>query len=228
MKKLLFIFAIVFNSLLAFPQNDVTKFLGIPVDGTKSAMIQKLRGKGFTYHQTGDYLSGKFNGYSVNVHVVTNNKKVYRIFVEDAVSCNEADIKIRFNQLVRQFEKSNNYNHDFGANQSISEDEDISYQMSVNSKRYEASFFQAMNISSQDSLELSIKLRTYLLTKYSKEELADTAGTAWNLAFIDTMKYYYDIYSKKTVWFMISESWGNYKILMYYDNKKNQSDGEDL
>lgn len=35
MKKLLFIIAIVFNSLLAFPQNDVTKFLGIPVDGTR-------------------------------------------------------------------------------------------------------------------------------------------------------------------------------------------------
>ncbi len=228
MKKLLFIIAIVFNSLLAFSQNDVTKFLGIPVDGTKSAMIQKLRGKGFTYHQTGDYLSGKFNGYSVKVYVVTNNKKVYRICVEDAVACNESDIKIRFNRLVSQFEKNNKYNHIFDVNQTISEEEDISMQMTFNSKRYEASFFQAMNLSSQDSLELSNNLHNYLLTKYSKEELEDTTETVRNRVFIDTMKYYYDIISKKNVWFMISKDWDNYKILMYYDNKKNQSDGEDL
>ena len=228
MKKLLFIIAIVFNSLLAFSQNDVTKFLGIPVDGTKSAMIQKLRGKGFTYHQTGDYLSGKFNGYSVKVYVVTNNKKVYRICVEDAVACIESDIKIRFNRLVRQFEKNVNYDHTFDTNQSIPEDEDISFQMSVYSKRYEASFYQALNVSGKDSLEFANSLRNHLLTKYSKEELEDTTETVRNLVLMDSMKYYYDLVSNKSVWFMISESWGNYKILMYYDNKKNQSDGEDL
>ena len=228
MKKVFFILAIVINSLTSFAQEDVTKFLGIPVDGTKSAMIQKLKGKGFTYHQTGDYLSGRFNDYDVKVYVVTNNKKVYRICIEDAVSCNESDIKIRFNRLVRQFEKNNNYDHKFGNNQSISEDEDISYQMSVNSKRYEATFYQALNISSQDSLEISNNLRTHLLSKYSKEELEDTTGTVRNLVFLDSMKYFYDLISNKSVWFMINENWGSYKILMYYDNKKNQSDGEDL
>ena len=29
-------------------EKDVTKFLGIPIDGTKSEMIAKLKGKGFT------------------------------------------------------------------------------------------------------------------------------------------------------------------------------------
>ena len=228
MKKVLFILAMVVYSISSFAQKDVTKFLGIPVDGSKSAMIQKLKGKGFTYHQTGDYLSGSFNGYDVKVYVVTDNNKVYRILVEDAVPCSESDIKIRFNRLVHQFEKNDNYNHTFDTNQAIPEEDDISFQMSVNSKRYEASFHQKLNINSQDSIQLSDNLRNHLLAKYTEQQLEDTTETVRNSVLMDTMKYLYDILSKKTVWFMINENWGSYKILMYYDNKKNQADGEDL
>ena len=32
----------------------------------------------------------------------------------------------------------------------------------------------------------------------------------------------------RVVWFMIDEQYGEYRILMYYDNKKNQANGEDL
>lgn len=41
-------------------------------------------------------------------------------------------------------------------------------------------------------------------------------------------KYTSDIMSKKSVWFMISESFGKYRILMYYDNEYNRANGEDL
>ncbi len=73
-------------------QKDVTKFLGIPVDGTKSAMIQKLKAKGFTYNQRRDCLEGEFNGRTVYLHVVTNNNKVYRIMVKDAYGVDESAI----------------------------------------------------------------------------------------------------------------------------------------
>lgn len=63
---------------LCFAQKkDVTKFLGIPVDGTKTEMIQKLKAKGFTYNQRLDCLEGEFNGREVKIFVVTNNNKVY-------------------------------------------------------------------------------------------------------------------------------------------------------
>lgn len=32
----------------------------------------------------------------------------------------------------------------------------------------------------------------------------------------------------KCVWFMITEEYGKYRILMYYDNKYNQASGDDL
>ena len=143
-----------------FAQKDVTKFLGIPVDGTKAEMIRKLKAKGFTstaYDK--DILEGEFNGQDVYIHVVTNNNKVYRIVVVDAYGVDETDIRIRYNNLCEQF--SNNINYMSGGDYSIPMGEDISYEMIVNNKRYDAIFFQkAFNdsaITTDEFLELSSK-----------------------------------------------------------------------
>ena len=48
MKKILSLAVLLAFSLAMYAQKDVTKFLGIPVDGTKSEMIKKLKEKGFT------------------------------------------------------------------------------------------------------------------------------------------------------------------------------------
>ena len=51
MKKLIIFLFVNFLSVFSIvlhAQEDVTKFLGIPVDGSKSEMIQKLKAKGFT------------------------------------------------------------------------------------------------------------------------------------------------------------------------------------
>jgi hypothetical protein len=37
-----------------------------------------------------------------------------------------------------------------------------------------------------------------------------------------------DIIDKKSVWFRISEYYGKYYIVMYYDNEYNHANGEDL
>ena len=100
LNAILFVF-----SIGVFAQKDVTKFLGIPVDGTKSEMIQKLKAKGFQYDASRDYLTGEFNGHRSELIVATNNNKVWRIMVRDAFPSNESNIKIKFNLLYRQFEK---------------------------------------------------------------------------------------------------------------------------
>ena len=54
-------------------QTDVTKFLGIPVDGDKSEMMEKLKSKGFTQGPYAeDVLRGGFNGKEVDVFISTN------------------------------------------------------------------------------------------------------------------------------------------------------------
>lgn len=58
MRNLLTTAMLLVLTVATYAQKDVTKFLGIPIDGTRSAMIQKLKAKGFTYNSTYDYLEG--------------------------------------------------------------------------------------------------------------------------------------------------------------------------
>lgn len=112
MKRIILMMIAMMISFSSFAQNkDVTKFLGIPVDGTKTEMKQKLIAKGFVPKKMGDleWLEGEFNGRNVNVYICTNNNKVYRIMLADKNTVDEAQIKIHFNNLVKQFENNKRY-----------------------------------------------------------------------------------------------------------------------
>lgn len=141
-KSITFLFMTIF-AINVMAQQEITKFLGIPIDGFKSQMKQKLIAKGFrqTSEPGYDFLVGEFNGHDVNLHIVTNNNKVYRIMVADANTCNEANIKTRFNILVSQFENNNRYINVDG-DQTIAEDVNISYEMKVHNKNFDAIFYQ--------------------------------------------------------------------------------------
>lgn len=187
MKKLLTVAMSFMLAVSMFAQKDVTKFLGIPVDGTKAEMIRKLKAKGFrstSYDRS--ILEGEFNGYDVYIHIVTNNNRVWRIMVADATLVGESDIKIRFNKLCRQFSNNDKYlrtSQDY----TIPDDENLLYSTILN-KRYQASYYQKdinRDVTKPESL-------------------------------------------KKNVWFMIDDHYGQYQILMYYDNLYNQANGEDL
>lgn len=146
MKKLfLFAMSLIFSVALC-AQNGVTGFLGIPVDGTKAEMIRKLKAKGFVSSSLGDdILEGEFNGEKVYLTVVTNNRKVWRIMVSDVIERSETDIKIRFNNLCRQF--MNNPKYGSGSDQAIPDDEKISNEMILHNKRYQASFFKSRKVT---------------------------------------------------------------------------------
>ena len=130
-------------SVLCSAQDRALKFLGIPVDGYKSEMIQKLRDEGYTYSKDGDedVLTGEFNGTDVNIYIVTNKNKIWRVYIADDDTRDEYQIKLRFNTLCEQFEKNPRYTA-ISEDQKIPMDEDISYEMNVNDKRYEAAFYQ--------------------------------------------------------------------------------------
>lgn len=204
-----------------FAQKDVTQFLGIPVDGTKSEMIQKLKDKGYTISPyKKDVLVGEFNGTDVNIHIVTNNNKVCRIMVADANTMGETDIRIRFNKLLQQFKNNKKYlplPDSTMSKYTIPEDEDISYELSVKNKRYEALFYQ--KAADYDSLEteMSTLLKKGTFNDADKEQLGVI------------MKKMLDVSNfNKVVWFMISEFYGKYSITMYYDNEYNRANGEGL
>lgn len=223
MKKLI-ILPLLFVAVFASAQIEVTKFLGIPVDGSKQQMIQKIKEKGYLYNSNYDRLEGEFNGRDVFIYVVTNNNKVYRILVEDAVYSSEGDIKIRYNTLLRQFKNNNQkYLSMSTEDGELSESEDISYEMTIHNKRYEAAFIQTNN--TLDSVTLSKKMEEFNKENYGDDYLLDMTAEQ----ILDaSIKFFLSLYIDNSVWFMINERYGRYGILLYYDNNRNRANGEEL
>lgn len=210
-------------------QKNVTQFLGIPVDGTKPAMIQKLKDKGFTYNAKYEYLEGEFNGRNVVLVIATNNNKVWRIMIKDASPSTETNIKIRYNTLCRQFEKNSKYiPQDFEGKYEISDDVDLSYEIIVNKKRYEAAYYQVTE-KDMDSISAREFATERIMNRYSQEELEKMSEEDAQQLIINTsLEYFNERIAHKSVWFMINREYGDYYILMYYDNELNHSNGEDL
>lgn len=229
MKKILISLMLYVICLSASAQSDVTKFLGIPIDGFKSEMREKLIAKGFepkTFYGN-ECLEGEFNGTDVRLWIVTNNNKVYRIRVSDKNTVSEAEIKIRFNNLVRQFE--NNKRYVSFSDQIIPDNEMISYGMHIDKKYYDAVFYQETTWNHNDSVFADKFIHDEVLTEYTEE--------AWNNPteeMLERRDTYMEMLRnkhrlKKTVWFRINErSYGDFYINMYYDNEYNQANGEDL
>lgn len=228
MKKIFLLFFVCVMSATTFAQNDVTTFLGIPIDGYKSEMRQKLIAKGYVPKKVGnnEYLEGEFNGTDVHIYIGTNNNKVYRIMLCDANTQSEADIKIRFNKLVGQFKNNKRYIalDDF----TLSESEDISYEMAVNNKNYDALFYQIPDMEKVDTLAMQEQVRNEVLKKYSPEQLENPSEEISKEAQSMALKMGMDMLFKKPVWFRICESYGKYYITMFYDNEYNHANGEDL
>ncbi len=228
MKKLLTLMMVVMVSLTSFAQKDVTKFLGIPVDGTVASMKQKLMAKGFVPKKDGttECFYGEFNGTDVYIYIGTNNNKVYRIMVCDVNARNEADIKTRFNILVDQFK--NNKRYASVEDYTIPEDEKISYKMIVDKKNYNALFYQLPDWQKVDTLAFREKVHQEMLEKYTEEQLKEPTEEISKAATDAAAKIGIELMSKKPVWFRIVESYGEYYIAMFYDNEYNHANGEDL
>lgn len=229
MKRLLFIVLAMIATITSFAQQkDVTSFLGIPVDGTVLSMKQKLVSKGFVPKKVGttEFLEGEFNGTDVRVYIATNNNKVCRIMLCDENYQNETNIKIRFNKLVSQF--VNNKRYISLDKYTLSDEEDISYEMTVHNKSYEALFYQVPNMEKADTLALQKKVRNELLSKYTVEELKNPSEEITKEIQNTAIKIGTELMLMKPVWFKIVRVNGEYYICMFYDNEYNRSHGEDL
>lgn len=184
MKKLLTFAMLVMLSVMMYAQKNVTKFLGIPVDGTKTEMIQKLKAKGFKYDSQTDGLTGRFNGADVFVSVHTNGDKVWRVAVINTGVRDATQIRIDFNNLLSQFQ--NNPKYTLGAGEEIEEGDDISYNINIKKKRYEVDLLQ--HDGNTDAVD-----------------------------------------GNKMVWFMINQiEYGKYNLVIFYENRYNMANGEDL
>lgn len=227
LKKIVWFFMLLILPLALYAQKDVTQFLDIPIDGYKPEMIQKLKSRGYTINRDAkDILDGEFNGHEVNIFIAANNNKVWRIAVRDTYSTDETNIKIRFNNLIQQFVNNDRYSTEADstiAKYIIPKEEDISYEILVHKKRYEAVFYQKS--IKYDSLSRELKRKKDLLTQ--KDSLNDKEFEILKPLMVKLVTESMNSINKQ-VWFMIQEDYGEYRIIMFYENEFNKAKGEGL
>jgi hypothetical protein len=222
LKKLPFLVLFLFP-LILFGQNDVTQFLGIPIDGTKSELIIKLKEKGFrTKLNAPGVLEGEFNGTDVDLFIVTNNNKVRRLAVRNSIPMDESNAKTKFNKLINQFNKNSKYvptSDSILQKYYIPDDEDISDEILLNKKRYQASFYQ--KTAAYDSIEVEYKslLERSDLNEEHIKKLSELGFSKFD-NFMSSLN--------KDVWLNLRHDLNGYFITIFYDNKYNEADGEDL
>ena len=211
------------------------QFLGIPVDGTEAEMISALKAKGFKYDELYDNLKGQFNGKNVTVLIRTNHDVVDRICV-DYVTADEAQIVIQYNTLLRQFQNNSKY-IELIENEPIDSKEDISYELAVNHKTYQASFaYYPVDVPLAKLSEIykaeweSSRTDDYEgtpledITQEQKEALEKYFEENWD----DMFKLILMTNWSNSVWFDLHQSGSRYSITIFYDNKANEPNGEDL
>ena len=232
MKKLLsFVIGMFVMYSFVFGQSEGTlKFLGIPVDGSKSEIVAALKSKGFEYDSESDFLIGDFNGKKSHIGIVENHGKVYRVVVFDADTYDAGEIRIRFNNLIHQFENNDKYYY-IVQNEMIPEDEDIHYEIIVHDKQYIAEFIynplygndelrdKVINEAVEESKE-NIKDEKDIEFYSDKDNYDKLISAIVSLKVIQM--------SNSSVWFKIFEHYGEYYIGLYYDNLLNAPNGEDL
>lgn len=263
MKKTIISIILVLFSVLSFGKDNGTlKFLGIPIDGSESQFATKLKEKGFYYNSASQSFKGQFNGQQVDVLIHTNHNIVDRICVVFPFT-SETNVKLAYNHLLEQLSSSSKYT-DLSVNESIPEDEKISYQILVNKKRYQASFCYFNQERDKDEFlnalldkfsgiltpEQLAQAREYYNNSMNEQESGQQELFAQISAKLQEIednpketdkekvdqiskilfKFMEGMYSLADgdVWFMIHEQYGSYQIVLYYDNRHNQANGEDL
>lgn len=94
--------------------------------------------------------------------VVPIRRYCQRVAIINKTPYSEAQIRLQFNALVRQFKNSTKYDNVEEYIPTIDESEDINYEMSMNHKEYEANFYQKSRIEG-DSIKWKEQFKLSLL-----------------------------------------------------------------
>lgn len=164
------------------------------------------------------------------IHIVTNHNKVWRIAVFYQPQ-SEVDVKIEYNSLISSFLAKDIYLCvDTGY---IDDNIDLSYEIGVHDKRIQASFCQ---LPEGFNKEIFFDKQEFLKNLHDKgiDSLYNKLNIIPDDKYKEVMSYLVPLLFSKVpsqVWFMISEThqfYTPYQILLFYDNRRNNREGDDL
>ena len=105
MRKLIITLLLTVLCSAAFAQgsnNGTLKFMGIPIDGPKEQLIEKIKAKGFRSSPYREGLLGQFNGQTVEVEVLDNHGTAYCVCVAFP-GTSAYMVRTEYNALLEQF-----------------------------------------------------------------------------------------------------------------------------
>ena len=219
-------------SVMALAQSDVTKFLGIPVDGSVDTMARKLEAKGFKREYPYDesrsnFFIGKYDGDNNAEIILFSNRDgiVYQIRVVKEEKIFNANLaKYKYNSLIRRFNEKWTYYNLYGSE--IPEEEDIAEKFREGESSYSAFFIQL-----PDSLLKAGKALYDADNKPNTEKtLNELSKSIFKLRTLRTLEGKLDEAKNKGVVIYLKQYdiTKNYLILIDYWNGYNDHRDEDL
>ena len=143
--------------------------------------------------------------------------------------------------MLFDFENNKKYiSKPFYKNEYIDKNEHVSYEMSINNKVYVACFHQIQSKEEVEKLETEIFENYESVSSYLKSIFGESSEAMKTFSFLDdenlSKKEKADAVAalfggdltSNSVWFTIAERYGEFYILLYYDNENNRPNGEDL
>ena len=198
----------------------VFKFLGIPIDGTKEAMISALEENHFNQYYSGDYLTGIFNGENVRLYIGTNHGIVDMITVEYPRYSDDNDTRVKYNTLLSRFNRNSKY-ISINPRIAIPIEEKIYFKLNKNSKYYDAVYF---------FLQPDIK-RSEWVSQFKQEYQRRYNKSLDGLSYEELEEALFCLSSELSeavsgiVWFTLTDP---HRIKIHYVNLGNRPHGEDL
>lgn len=199
---------------------NVFKFLGIPIDGTKEAMISALKENHFNQHYSGDYLTGIFNGEDVRLYIGTNHGIVDKITVEYPDYSRSNDARVKYNNLLSRFNRNTKYVC-INPRKDIPIDEEIGLNLLGNSKYYDAVyFFLQPNVNASE-----------WIPRFKQEYQRHYKKSLEGISYEEIEEALFCLPTELSeavsgiVWFTISSP---FRISINYINLNNRPHGEDL
>lgn len=225
MKRLFSVISLLLVVFLSLAKDNTIKFLGHPVDGSKTAMHAHLLKKEFKYDSELNCYFGKFNGKNSKILLSTNHGKVDRVFVVFPTETKN-DIIYEYNGLLEQFDGNEKYTSLY-ENEKIPLTEDIYEEITFNNKRYGASYYYTYDLDTSKVYEIvSEELVKRIPSEDAYNELSRKEQHDLNMQLLAIT---FEKLCTGTVWFTIfKQGYDEYYIGLYYDNLNNRPKGEDL
>ena len=210
-------------SVYAFGKEETIRFLGIPVDGPKSEMIRKLQAKGYEYVSEEDFFMGFYMGDPVYLFLQVVNEKVSRVIVYDIEQRTEEEIKYRFNSIYGRFASNRRYERLGKKNRILSPEDKLAYEMKRHKYVHKAVFKQ-VRVDEADAEIAKTSAPAVGVRPVDMEQIKGDYRErrrrmhARAIGYVNrhTTESY-----KSQVWFVISERFGKFGVVMLYDNVLN-------